>query len=69
MRPIGDLVGQWLPGAEAGSGWVDKVIQKGRGKWVKRNIEGPGEGRVIVHAHRWVVTQGVLWDAQTDTRT
>lgn len=67
LSRIADLVGQWLP--EASTGWVDKVIKKGRGKWLKMNCEGPNEGRVIVHAHRWVISQGVLWDAQTDSRT
>ena len=70
LTRIGDLVEQWLLGtAEASTGWVDKVIKKGRGKWVKMNIEGPAEGRMSVHADRWVITQGVLWDSHNNTRT
>ena len=72
LREIADVVGQWLPESFSSS-WVDKVLKKGRGKWVERNVQGAGPGRIEVLLQggggRWVMSQGVLWDSQKKERT
>ena len=72
LTEIRDLVSTWLV-EDDGERWVDKVVRKGRRKWEARNgygtdAGGMREGMIRVYQGRWVVTQGVMWDARTKKR-